>query len=185
MHPHDLAPQPSLETARLRLRPFEPADAGQVQRLAGHPRIAAFTAEVPHPYEDGMAEAWIETHLPAWLAREQVVFALTLRSSDELVGAMGLRLECEGRRGNVGYWIGVPYWGRGYCTEALRAVLAFGFGELGLERIYAAHMSENPASGRVMQKAGMRHEGSLRRHLWIRGRLVDVELYGVLAAEAR
>jgi RimJ/RimL family protein N-acetyltransferase len=77
----------------------------------------------------------------------------------------------------------VPYWGRGYATEAALAVIAFGFEELGLNRIYAQHMASNPASGRVMQKAGMRHEGTLRQHVTKFGIVDDIAIYGILASD--
>jgi [ribosomal protein S5]-alanine N-acetyltransferase len=83
----------------------------------------------------------------------------------------------------MGYWIGVPYWGRGYCTEAAGALLAHAFGPLGLHRVHATHLTRNPASGRVMQKLGMRHEGRMREHFLKWGVFEDVERYGILDRE--
>ena len=73
---------------------------------------------------------------------------------------MGLELVLAHARGTLGYWVGVPYWGRGYATEAAEAVLAHAFGALGLHRVQATHLTRNPASCRVMEKLGMRVEGS-------------------------
>ena len=119
--------QPTLETARLALRPFRTADADEVQRLAGDRAVADTTLNVPHPYEDGMAERWISNHRDWFERGQQAVFAITLRSDGTLIGAIGLLINGEDQRAELGYWIGKPYWNQGYCTEAARAVLGFGF----------------------------------------------------------
>lgn len=165
-----------LRTERLTLRPFDVADAPRVQQLAGAEEIARNTLLIPHPYPDGLAEQWIGSHEAAALAG-----TLNLVIDDgELVGAIGLTINKEHDHAEVGYWVGVPYWNRGYATEALREVLRYGFEELGLNRIYAYHFTRNPASGRVLAKAGMHHEGMMRRHMKKWGQYVDVELYGIV-----
>ncbi len=171
---------PTLHTERLVLRPFVPEDAPEVQRLAGDRRVASTTLNIPHPYEAPMAVAWIATHGDAFATGERVSLAITLRDGGALVGAIGLGLSAAHRRGEMGYWIGVPYWGRGYCTEAAGAMLRYGFDTLHLHRIHAAHLTRNPASGRVMAKIGMRHEGRLRGHFLKWGVFEDVEKWGVL-----
>jgi RimJ/RimL family protein N-acetyltransferase len=176
-------PQPRLATARLLLRPFDPDDAPLVTRLAGDPAIAATTQNVPHPYEEGMAEAWIARHGPGWERGELAVYAVT-EPGLGLVGAVGLRIEPAHRRAELGYWIGVPYWGRGYATEAAAELVRLGFGTLGLNRIYATHLTRNPASGRVMVKLGMRLEGCRREHIFKSGRYEDIAEYGLLRADA-
>lgn len=175
--------QPTLETERLRLRPFRTADADDLQRLAGDRAIADTTLNIPHPYEDGLAEKWISNHRDWFECGEQAVFAVTLRPTGELIGAIGLRITPDDRRAELGYWIGKPYWGHGYCTEAAQAVLDFGFNRLDLNRIYAHHLMRNPASGRVMQKIGMTHEGHLRQHVMKWNVLEDLELYGRLKGD--
>lgn len=171
---------PTLETARLILRPFAMADAPEVQRLCGAREIALNTLLIPHPYPDGKAEEWIASH-PASLEKgEGDRFAITLRDGGALTGAIGMLLHREHDRAEIGYWIGIPYWGRGYATEAVQAVIAYGFDELHLNRIYAEHFTRNPASGRVMQKAGMRHEGTLRQMHKKWGEYVDTDMYSIL-----
>ena len=176
-------PQPVLLTLRLRLRSFEPGDAGAVQRLAGDFAVADTTLTIPHPYEDGMAEAWIAMLAEEFAIGRQVVFAVTDRATAALIGAIGLVLRLEHARAELGYWIGRPFWGQGYATEAARAVIRHGFGPLGLHRIYATHFARNPASGRVLTKAGMRPEGVARGHVRRWDRYEDLVQYGILREE--
>lgn len=171
---------PIITTERLLLRPFRLADARDIQRLAGDRAIADTTLNIPHPYEDGMAEEWIEKHQARVEAGELVNFAIVLQASGELIGAMGLQLEPRFKRAEMAYFVGKPYWGRGYCTEAARAVMDLGFGTLNLNRIHASHISRNPASGRVMVKLGMVHEGCQRQHIHKWDRFEDLELYGIV-----
>jgi RimJ/RimL family protein N-acetyltransferase len=100
------------------------------------------------------------------------------------MGTIGLNnIFQEYQRAELGYWIGKPYWRKGYCTEAAEAVLRYGFQVLGLNRVYATHMTRNPRSGRVMQKIGMKHEGQMRQ-AWKRwNKFEDVEMYAVLKSE--
>ena len=80
----------------------------------------------------------------------------------------------------MGYWVGKPFWGRGYCTEAGRAVLEYAFRQLGLLRVHACFFARNPASGKVMKKLGMQPEGCRRGHVMKWGKLEDLELAGIL-----
>lgn len=174
---------PTLECERLVLRGMTLDDAKDVQRLAGDERIAATTSLIPHPYPDGAAEEWIGTHDAEFAAGASVVWAITLRVSGELVGAIGLVIDPEHDRAELGYWIGVPHWNKGYITEAARLTLQYGFEELQLNRIHAHHFENNPASGRVLQKLGMKHEGTLRKHHKKWGRHLDCPHYGILREE--
>lgn len=175
--------QPILDSPRLTLRPFAAADAAMVQALAGDRTIADTTLNIPHPYEDGMAEDWIAGHEEQFRNRSNVIFAITDREDGRLLGAVSLRIETPFRKAELGYWVGVPYWNRGYATEAAGALLAYGFDELDLNRIAAQHLARNPASGRVMQKLGMRHEGTLRQATMKWGEFEDLELYSMLRSE--
>jgi RimJ/RimL family protein N-acetyltransferase len=134
---------------------------------------------VPHPYEDGVAEEWIASHGPAYEKGERIVFALASPSLG-LIGAMGLILDLPHQRAELGYWIGQPYWNQGYATEALEAVLKFGFETLKLNKLHARHMTRNPASGRVMQKVGMWYEGRQVQHIYKWGQFEDLECYALL-----
>ena len=174
---------PTLYTERLILRPFTLADADDVQRLAGDAAVASTTLNIPHPYEDGLAEQWISTHQEKFDLGIGVTFAVTLRDGDALIGCIGLIMNQRHSRGTLGYWVGKPWWNSGYCTEAALAVLQYGLEELGLHRIVATHFARNPASGRVMQKIGMTHEGCLRQHVKKGEGFEDLEYYAVLRSE--
>ncbi len=175
--------QPTLETPRLRLRPFRPSDAPDVQRLAGARAVASTTLTLPHPYPDGAAEAWIATHGPEWAAGRQVVCAVTTADAGVLLGAVGITRTPPHAGGELGYWIAEHAWGRGYATEAAAALCAYAFASLGVHRVQARHFLRNPASGRVMRKLGMRHEGVLRDAVRKDGRFESLALYAVLATE--
>jgi len=180
-----MAHRPTVITGRLVLRLFVPEDAAQVQRLAGAREVAATTLTIPHPYPDGAAEEWIARHAAGWADGSDATFAIVRRSGGALVGGIGLRIAKDQGQAELGYWIGVPHWNQGYCTEAAAAVLRYGFDELGLRRIHASHYSNNPASGRVMLKIGMKHEGRRRSHVLKWGEVLDLEEYGILADEWR
>jgi ribosomal-protein-alanine N-acetyltransferase len=177
--------QPVLVTRRLILRPFQMTDAADVQRLAGDAAIADTTLSIPHPYEEGMAETWIASHAESLAQGEKITYAITRQGDGALVGAISIMDVAAGHQGELGYWIGVPYWGCGYCTEAGQAMLIYAFDELGLVRIHAVHLTRNPASGRVMQKLGMQHEGTRRQHLRKGDVIEDIEHYGILVNEWR
>lgn len=173
------SPQPTLTSPRLILRPFHLGDAPRVQQLAGDRAVAMSTLMIPHPYTDGLAEAWIRTHPQNFANDQAVTFAITL-PNDILCGAIGLGLVREFHLAELGYWIGKPYWGKGYATEAAHTILQFGFETLGLNRIQATHFTDNPASGRVMEKIGMTYEGCRRQHTLKWGEFKDIKLYGLL-----
>ena len=174
---------PTLETKRLLLRPFTLTDAPEVQRLAGDRDIAATTLNIPHPYEDGMAEEWIGTHQERFDKEERAIFAITHGKQGYLIGSIGLTIAKEFDSAEIGYWIGKPYWNQGYCTEAAHAALKYGFEVLELNRIHASHITRNPASGRVMQHIGMKHEGRRRQHTKKWGNYDDMEMYAILRSE--
>ena len=173
---------PTLSTNRLILRPFTLEDAPVVQRLAGDREVASNTLTIPHPYEDGVAEAWIEGRAAAWEAKKILALAVT-QEQDGVVGAISLKLNFAHRRGELGYWIGVPFWNRGYATEAAKALVDYGFDALGLNRIEAHYLMRNPTSGRVLKKVGMKHEGILREQIVKWDVAEDMGLYACLASD--
>lgn len=137
------------------LRHFTAADAPRVQLLAGEREVAESTALIPHPYPDGAAAAWIATHEAARGAGAEYTYAIMATGDDLLIGAIGLR-PGPSEHESFGYWIGRPYWNRGYATAAAQAVIVLAFELLDLDELTASHLARNSASGRVMEKCGMR-----------------------------
>jgi len=177
---------PTLRTARLILGGFRSEDAAELQRLAGAREIADTTLRIPHPYRLDDALTWIEQQNRQAVANDIANFALRLIPTGQLIGCVGLRdIEAQHRQAELGFWIGVDWWGRGYAREAARAVIRFGFETLDLNRICAHHMTRNPASARVLQAVGMQREGVLRQRVQKWGVYEDVVLYAVLRDEWR
>ena len=158
-------------------------DARRIQELAGDRTIAENTLRIPHPYEDGMAERWIRQQRERYREGRDVTFAIVPRSGKRLIGMIGLVITDKHSRGELGYWIGKPYWNRGYATEAAEAVLRYGFETLQLNRICAFHFGRNPASGRVLEKVGMTYEGTRRQHIRKWETFEDLAGYGILREE--
>lgn len=175
--------RPKIETERLLLRPFELSDGPRVRELAGDKAIADTTLNIPHPYEDGIAEEWISTHQSKFEAGELVNCAIVVKSEQKLIGAMGLAIDTRFNRAEIGYWVAKEYWNQGYCTEAAEAMLEYGFHKLDLHKITGTHITRNPASGTVMEKIGMRKEGILREHVIKWDKHEDVVKYGILRKE--
>ncbi len=176
--------QPTLTTERLILRPYFLSDAKDMQCLISDYAVVDTLLTVPHPYLDGMAEDWISKRQNIFEEGKGVSFAITHREQGYLIGCISLEnINRTYESAELGYWIGQPYWHKGYCTEAAEAVLRYGFEVLGLNRIFAMHMTRNPRSGRVMQKIGLKHEGQMRQ-MWKRwNKFEDVEMYAALKSE--
>ncbi len=173
-------PQPELATARLRLRPFGRADAGPLRRMAGQRRVADTMISIPHPYPADYAEKWIHRARKEYRQGSAIHCAVTLKAGRRLVGAIELRdIDPEHAQAETSFWIAPAWQGQGYAQEALAAMVGFGFG-LGLNRIYAHHMSRNPVSGRVLRKSGFVREGLLRQRVRKWGVFEDVVLMALL-----
>ena len=171
---------PTLETARLKLRPYSEADIAELLPLIGTREVAATTLRIPHPYTEQDARAFL-----AMMAEDKarIWLAITLRTDGRQIGGVGLTIDAPHQHAELGYWLGVPNWGKGYATEAAREMLRYGFENLRLHRIFASHFKHNPNSGRILVKLGMRHEGCQREHISKWDQFVDSELYGILRRE--
>ncbi|GAB6260607.1 GNAT family N-acetyltransferase [Photobacterium sp. CCB-ST2H9] len=146
--------QPTLTTERLLLRPLQLADAGRIQKMAGAPEIALGTTNVPYPYDSGMAGQWIGRALAGWDQGTLAIFAITLKDTEQLIGSIGLH-HIQDNTAQLGFWLGVPFWQQGYCTEAARRIVDFGFTHLHLTKIFAQHRRLDPKPGKVLEKAGL------------------------------
>lgn len=174
---------PVLQTNRLTLNQLLLSDTAKVVDLAGNEKIARMTLNIPHPYTEQDAEGWILASHDHFAAGTQYTFAIRKTESTELIGAIGLILTPKHQRAAAGYWMGEPFWNRGYTTEAVAAIIRFGFTELHLNKIDATHLLDNPASGKVMIKNGMVLEGELQEHYKKGEAYHSVKQYRILKRE--
>jgi RimJ/RimL family protein N-acetyltransferase len=145
---------PVLETERLILRAPRLGDAKVLAALANDKRIAENTRRIPHPYKRADADDFITAvNAPGG----EVAFLITLREGGAVVGGCGVALQ-DGAP-DLGYWLGVKYWNKGYATEAARAVVDFAFTELGHDTLSAGARVTNPASRRILEKCGFQWTG--------------------------
>jgi [ribosomal protein S5]-alanine N-acetyltransferase len=155
---------PTLQTERLTLRPFRRADAKEFARLAGDWAVASMTSDIPHPFSETQAMAWLKP------ARGEVRFAVVRQG--QLIGGAGFYRRRSGAA-ELGFWLGQPWWGEGYATEAARAVIQYGLDHRQLPGFSSAHFVDNPASARVLAKLGFEPQG--RGHIVCTARGYDVE----------
>jgi len=157
------------------LRPYRESDAESLARNADDERIAANLRDgFPHPYRLHHAREFIarsNARFPPW--------AYALVRDDEVVGGIGVAPGADVHRhtAELGYWVAVPYWGRGIATRAVRRFVPWAMTTFRLLRVYATAFHSNPASARVLQKAGFTYEGRLRSSVVKRGRVLDMLMY--------
>lgn len=172
--------RPTIKTERLILRPLLISDGWEIRRMAGNSKVAENTLYMPFPYPEGIAEEWISTHSNEFFEKKQLVLGICLKPEKTLVGCIGLTLKLDIANAELGYWIGEEHWNNGYATEAAFALIDYGFKSLGLHKIFAYYFSNNEASGRVMEKVGMKQEGYLKEHVRHWGEYKDLFIYGIL-----
>jgi RimJ/RimL family protein N-acetyltransferase len=143
-----------IKTSRLVLRAPHPNDTAEIALLANDRRIAENTARIPHPYRLADAREFITY---ATETNREIMFVITL-PNDRVIGACGVG-SIDGRDPEIGYWLGVPFWGKGYATEAARAVINHAFSTLRYDMLRAGARVSNPASRRVLEKCGFEWTG--------------------------
>ncbi|MGF1725541.1 GNAT family N-acetyltransferase [Photobacterium nomapromontoriensis] len=166
--------QQNIITERLILRPFRSSDSERVAELAGDKIIADMTANIPHPYHPEMAVDWIQTHEPHFLEGKGVIYAITLKGSDDIIGAVSFP-SLENGLGTLGYWLGVSFWGRGIAFEASQALITHSQIHLGLRALHVMHLAENERSKSVILKLGVEYIET--RILQIHGESREVCVY--------
>jgi RimJ/RimL family protein N-acetyltransferase len=170
-----------LATERLILRPYEATDWPAVLAYQSDPLYLRYYHWTERTEQD--VRAFVQRFIDQQHDRPRLryAFAVTLRPDGRLIGNCNIRMSgidaCEGE---IGYEFAPEYWGRGYATEAARAVVAFGFDELRLHRVASYCVADNAGSARVMEKLGMTCEGRLRENEFYKGRYWDTLLYGIL-----
>ncbi len=170
----------TIETKRLLLRLFNKTDAERVASICNNYNIYQRTLSLPYPYTTEYALSWIEKSNEKFTSEEGYNFAITDRESGELYGFTGVSHCKTHKNGELGYWIGEEYWGKGFATESVCALLRFAFEEKGFHRVFARHFASNASSGEVMKKAGMVYEGTQIDQVYKLGRYEDVVFYGII-----
>ena len=171
---------PELRTPRLRLRKLTMRDAQDIYRYSRDPEVARHVLWDAHR-SIGDSRAYLRFMLRRYRGHEPASWGIEYLENGRIIGTIGFMwVQEDNAAAEVGYSLAREYWGRGIMTEALGAVLEYGFDHMNLNRIEAQHETTNPASGAVMRKCGMQHEGTLRSRLFNKGRYVDVELYAIL-----
>lgn len=174
---------PTLDTTHLALRKVRLSDAPDIFAFASDPAVARYTTWPPPPTVKA-TEAFVRELLQRYAQGLVAPWGIVHRDDRKLIGSCGFSYVMAWHgRAEVAYALSPAYWGRGLMPEALRAVLAFGFQTLQLNRIEARCEVENRASERVMQKVGMQFEGVLRQHAQVMGQYRDLKLYSVLKQE--
>lgn len=164
---------PNLDTDRLLLNQTKPADIPLIVAYAGNLKIVQNTRTMPHPYVEEDAIAWINMANQGFKAKNNYMFAIRSKMDEAFMGGIGLTLDVAQNRAELGYWLAEKFWGMGFTTEAVKALLQFGFEQLNLNKIIAVYLTTNTASGKVMIKNDMIKEAEFKDHDLKRGSTLE------------
>jgi ribosomal-protein-alanine N-acetyltransferase len=174
---------PTITTERLVLRKMLPKDAEDMYEYAQEPLVTNFLLWEPH-VSIKFTQSYLKFIQTQYAAASFFDWAVTLADSGKMIGTCGFAsIDTDNDAGEIGYVINPEYWGKGYATEALSRMLSFGFGVLGMHRIYVRIMSGNLASERVAKKCGMRHEATFYSSLMVKGEYRTIKYYAILRDE--
>lgn len=168
---------PVIETERLILSELKQEDIPYVVEYLQEKVFSELTSNIPYPYSGEDAKYWLNISREAFETNKGYTFAIR-NKENKIMGAIGIHGRGDDKA-EIGYWLAVPFWNQGYVTEAAKAVIDFGFKELGYNKIFATHFLHNPSSGKVMEKAGMEKEAILKQHLKKDGEYFDIALYSI------
>ena len=178
-----LANLPTIETERLLLRKITLNDASDMFEYASNPEVSEYTMWSTHvSIED--TKYFLKSLTKMYKKRELVDWGIVHKADKKFIGTCGfVEWSMTHSRGELGYALSGRYWGEGYMSEAVNAIIEFGFREMLLNRIAARCEVNNIASARVMEKVGMQLEGILRQQLFVKGRYWDLKIYSILREE--
>lgn len=174
---------PVLKGNKIVLKEMHLHDAEAIYNLAKNENVSKYTLNIPYPYKMEDAVWWINNAKEKFKTKEQFTFGIFILDTEEFIGGIGLIVDQKNSKASIGYWVGEPFWNKGYTTEALKLILNFGFNDLQLNKLFAHHLVENTASGRVMQKAGMILEAELKEHNCKNGVFRDIKQYRLTRKE--
>ena len=174
---------PVLTTERLILsRPVEGDMQHIIHYLDSDKVYSENTANIPYPYKEEDVEFLIHEVVDKGFENEtDFVFAIRNKENGLIMGLIGIHhWDKANQKAEIGYWLGKEFWNKGYVTEAMAEVLAFGFKVLNLNKMFANFFPHNPASGRVMEKSGMKQEAVLKQEIYKNGKFLDFVRYSIL-----
>ncbi len=174
-----------IETNRLIIRNFVDKDSVDVYECCNDFEVVKTTLGMPWPYTLDVAQGWISGHSQNQKEGKSYEFAICLKENpDKVVGCVSLiDINPKAKRAEMGYWVGRLYWKQGIATEAAKAMVEFGFKKLGLHTIIARFFDINPASGRVMEKCGMKYVGTIRDHEFRFDQYYNVKYYEIVESD--
>jgi len=170
----------TITTERLILKTFRLSDVADITRVCDNYNVSKSTLFIPYPYDSDYAAAWVSTLEESFANSRSYDFAITDKNTGEFYGGISISHNAEDNNGEFGFWLGEPYWGKGYATEAARAIIDFGFTVKKFHKVYARHFESNPASGKVLQNAGMKQEGLFLEHILKDDKYENVVQYGLI-----
>ena len=173
--------QDVLITPRLQLHPVEASDAAAIQAAASAREISDTMISIPHPYPDGEAERYVARQKADRKNGHAISFTIEEKTEGRFCGLIELReIDREHSQGELSFWLAHDAWGQGYMSEAVGAIVQFGFEVCRLNRLFAYHMERNPATGCVLKKNGFRQEGLLRQRVQKWGQFENVAICAIL-----
>lgn len=180
-NPSDLTREPRLPSDRIVLRPLEERDAPTLYENVKEYEMARWMVNIPHPYpEDGAMEFIKKTRI-LMDKGEAYELAIESKNTSEVLGVMSFcKVDQKHRNAELGYWVAKDHRNKGIATEAASSILAFGFEELALERIYAKCFVDNKPSQRVIEKIGMIYEGTFRHEVLKEDKFIDSKYFSIL-----
>ncbi len=160
---------PKLTSNRLILDQLKHTDIETITAHANNTKIVDNTRTMPYPYFEEDAVSWINLANQGYKKKDHFIFAIRLKADKKLIGGIGLDINLQNNRAELGYWLAETFWNKGYTTEAVQEIIQFGFEKLHLNKIIAVHLTSNIASGKVMIKNKMIKEAELVDHDLKRG----------------
>lgn len=173
-----------LETKRLLLKTYKIEFAEEVYNVIKQKEIADTMMKIPHPYPRYLVDSWISYLQKSFEQGTAYEFAVFLKKNDRYIGNCGLiKNSTEHKSAEIGYFIDIFEWGKGYATEACKKIIDYSFRDLQLNRVYGRCMVSNRASRRVMEKAGMVFEGCHKQEILKDGVYEDINYFAILAED--
>ena len=169
---------------RILLRPLKYSDADDIYKNAREREVSKWTCNIPYPYTKNDARKFIKHSILGLRKKQTYIFAIVLNDTGRLVGAIEIKPSHKGgKKGELGYWLGKPYWGQGIVSEAIKLALIFAFKKLKLHRLSACVFKENTASKKVLLKNGFKLEGCFREAHFKFNQWHDIEEYGLIVSD--